>query len=170
MTISKEKRMEDLEKALMLMLEQIGDRRLNSVPFKLGELPFDTILPTSWPTLEQYGWITITRYFGGAGHFRLTGHGWLTAMRAGGHTDTEHFNQKLGLLMKTLKAKVDGRSRIALVRVAEVAATSGLPEAFIWNIIESDAITVLKDRESADWAGSGSNVIKIPIGFGQQRL
>ncbi len=170
MTLSKQQRMDDLEKALALILEQLGDRQLNRVLFNPGEPPFDEILPTSWPTLEEYGMIDITSYLGGASHFTLTGHGWLTAMQDGGRTETEQFNQNLGRLMAAFKAKVKGRAQTAFAGVDEIAAASGLPAAFIWNIIESDAITVLKDRESAEWEGPGKNLIKIPIGFGHERL
>jgi hypothetical protein len=170
MTISKQQRKDDLEKALALVLEQLGDRQLNRVRFNPGEPPFDEILPTSWPALEKYGRIDITGCFGSSSHFTLTGHGWLTAMQDGGHTETEQFNQNLGRLMAALKAKVKGRAQTAFAGIDEIAATSGLPAAFIWNIIESDAITVLKDSESAEWEGAGKNVIKIPIGFGHERL
>ena len=105
MTLSKQQRMDDLEKALALILEQLGDRQLNRVLFNPGEPPFDEILPTSWPALEKYGRIDITGCFGGSSHFTLTGHGWLTAMQDGGLTKTEQFNRKLRLQMRALNAK-----------------------------------------------------------------
>lgn len=173
MTLSRGKRLEDLAKALEVMLTELGDRGVNRVLFQLGSPPFDNILPTTWSALEMKYLIKISRYFGGGGHFHLTSHGWLAAMEASGQLSSDYFNRRIGALMRAMKDRVDinGRKKIGFASVEAIASTAEVSQGFVWNIVDSDALFVLQNRIGAGWANNGRGVlIRIPVDFGQEPL
>jgi hypothetical protein len=164
-TWSKEQRNENMVLALRLMLDRIGDRAVDLVFLDSDEPEFKEVFPTTWVDLERRGFVKRSP------PYRLTGAGWLEALHVAERLDDE-FDRDLGILCASLKSKVDGRREKAVVDVSQIVRETGLSEDWVFNVIESDAISRRYGRTGAYWHPSDrmKHVIEVPLDFGMERL
>ena len=105
------------------------------------------------------------------GGYRLTPLGWVAGMAF--VKKLEGHKPEVAKLVKALKrrVKVGNRSRARVVSVADVAAETGLPEAFIINVIDARLIEHLWQKRSAEWShGLEGKQITIPKRFYLENL
>lgn len=167
MTLSKEARWQNLREAVQLLMDNLHGRSIMEV--FISERSDPRILPVTWDELKKRYLIreTNSRYM-----FTLSGPGWIEGLKLRDEFDTAEMKAMTGKLCAALKDRVKGRQYEALVHVAQLAADSGLPEAFIRNAIESDLIHEQFGTEGAAWASyeDRGKLVRIPVGFGTPPL
>jgi len=167
-SLSQQARHDDIRRVLELMLAQIGGQAIDRVLFNRDEPPFDEIYPTTWKELaEEY----LIKSLDGVGLqlFRLTGHGWYTALEQSNCLSDPTLIEKMSTLSAALKDSVKGRDTEALLYVGTLASQCGLSEDWIFNAIESDLLERHFGRRGAKWADI-KNMIVVPIDFGLEPL
>ena len=146
---------------------------MGDVPINQEAPQFAEIFNTTWVLLvERYYLTKQHQSFGLPPRYVLSSNGWLNAMAQGKHNESAEFKERIGKLMSCLKDKVKGREKMVFAKSNEIADECGLPHGFVWNVIDSLAITYFFERETAYWhdGSSGGNLIDIPIHFGQERI
>ena len=164
MTLSKDARRQNLDEAILLLMDALHGRSIMEV--FIDERSVDPrILPTTWGELKERGLVkeTNSRYT-----YVLSGPGWIKGLKLRGKFDSDKLNVMTGGLCAALKDRVKGRQDEAFVQVAQLAADSGLPEAFIRNAVESDLIREKFGTKGARWASGSLNFIVVPVGFGME--
>ena len=168
MTISKQERIEDVSRALGLMLEYIGDDIFNARGVNTHVAPYNVVKPTTWFHLAKRGWATSHQ---NGRYCTLTGSGWLKAIVTTNRDRDKNFQKDIGRIMAVLKGYVNGRDGDAFVNVQDVATLSGISTEFITNVIESDAITLQQHKHGAHWdRGHPLLRICVPRDFGMEIL
>ena len=169
MSLSKQARHDDIQKALELMLARLGEQAIDRVLFNRDEPPFDQIYPTTWKELaEKY----LIKPLDGAGPqlFWLTGYGWYAALEQANRFSDPTLIEKMSALSAALKDSVKGRDTEALLYVGNLATQTGLSEDWIYNAIESNLVGRQFGRRGAKWAAGIKNTIIVPIDFGLEPL
>ncbi len=134
MSLSTEERKREMAVALKLMFDAVGDEHLFRLHFYADEERFTRVHPTTWKDMEDRGWIKQHQLAGGGLRLHLSCDGWLDALRGSGVIQTTEFETRLGRLNSYLKRRVDGRQCEDLVAVETVAAETGLPGGWIYNM------------------------------------
>ena len=75
MTMAREKRTENFQLALKLLLDAVGDRALDEVSFRAEN--YKEILTTAWEEMQTFG---LLEALGPTGEFIFTGRGWTAAV------------------------------------------------------------------------------------------
>jgi hypothetical protein len=70
----------------------------------------------------------------------LTTEGWFQAQRVSGRFDSENFQKRRGRLCAAMKRAVDGRRDHSAVGLPELAQAAELPEGWVWNVSEAQAL------------------------------
>src|SRR5713226_7946875 len=110
------------------MLATLDASAIDQTLFDPQDETFKDIHITTWDELAGNGWIEELE-----GTYRLTGTGWLGALRLTGQLYAEKFETSVGSTLRAMKAhiKVKGRSASALVPLNQIAQETGLPEGFV---------------------------------------
>jgi len=168
MTISREDRIKDANTALTLLLQSLGEQALIERAFDTTADPFRQINTTTWFYLEKKGW---TRTHDNRRYSRLTGAGWLKAIRLIGLANDRIFLANVGKLMAALKVVVKGRKGDYQANILDMAKSSTLSPEFIVNIIESHFISEELRKHGVEWyPGYPQSLIWIPVDFGMELL
>ncbi|MGA2881297.1 MAG: hypothetical protein ABSG13_20300 [Bryobacteraceae bacterium] len=175
MSLSGEERLRNLALALRLMLQELADNAIDIAMFELKAETFaetfKDVRTTTWKEFEDRYWI---RRMDAIGHpmCRFTGSGWLAAIDLVWDDVKTLFEARLATLAAALKGEVKGRDEDAYVYLDSLAATSGLPESWIFNTIEAGLLEHRFNRKGAHWYDrrSGSPLIHIPVDFGLDPL
>jgi hypothetical protein len=164
MTLSKDDRRNNEDLALRQMLQELPANR----PYEWelldgGKEPFLTVYPTTWKELVRRGLVkewTFNRY-------RLTGHGWISALKVSGKFDSQELRENAGKLSAALKKRVEGRRADGSVTRGELQNETGLSEGFIYNAIDSHLLYHLFNCHDAHWAADDEmkNYIEVPLEF-----
>ena len=165
MTLSQRVRFEDAERALRLMMAELGDCWIRGHWFEVSRQPYDAVYPTTWGTLEGSGLVRAIRTIGHT-RYELSPVGWLRGLEL---TDRmEDAKEKVGKIIAELKKAVKGRSKEALVYSDSVASRAGVPHGFMCNAIESDFIGTVLRRKTVQVSAleKGGYLLKVPIDFG----
>jgi hypothetical protein len=166
MTISIKTRLENVNFALKLFLENLGNRTLGTFHILKNQREYSNILPTTWHELVNKHYLKPVM-----GHrYVLTGDGFRYAMELYDLQNSPDIQQMLGKLCKYLKDSVT-RTQEAGVTVQSVAEGTTLTKGFINNAIEANLIEHWQNRNGASWhpAFVGS-VIIVPSNFGLPRI
>jgi hypothetical protein len=165
MSLSKEARLQNLEEAILLLMNKLHGRCFMGVFIDERYDVDERILPTTWEELKDQCFVrqTNTRWL-----YTLSGRGWITGLKLLSQFDTDELKAKVGTLCAVLKAKVKGRAHDNFATVDEVARESGLPDDFVRDAIESDLIRELFGTKGAEWGGyeDRGRFIRIPSDFG----
>jgi hypothetical protein len=159
MTLSERDRLANLEAALSLMMEEVGDKAIDVTLFDPKAATFGGIYQTTWKDLERRRWVE-----GHREKYRLTGRGWIRALQRLG----TQFVERLRRLAGTLKYYVKGRNNDEVVALSEVARDANLPEGWVFNVIEVNLLDKLSRKfraSGATWSEKGRLVL-IPCDFG----
>ena len=164
MSISRQKRTENLDEALRLMLSIIGDGRLHWTLFDLNDARFTGILTTTWEELEAAGSVERVQW-----DYRFTAYGWLKALEAAGRLGDTEMKEKLGKLSAAMKRRCEegGRHRDGST-IQELAQETGFSEDWIYNVVESHLIRECLNRVDCNWEPGDQmkNYVMIPARFG----
>jgi hypothetical protein len=170
MSLSRNERSENIELALKLMMEELGEHGINEWSFEIDKSPYENIYPTTWQYLEDQYFIE-RRNRMGSRRCGLTGYGWLEGLRITGTLETPGIKKKVGKVMAELKRSVEGRQDEALVDANGIATGAGVPYGFLYNIIDSHYIENIIQRKGAAWHPQAPRqLIVIPVDFGLEIL
>lgn len=144
------------------MIQELGDRPIDTTLFDPGSGAFVPILRTTWEELFQSCYIEQI-----GSHYRLTPKGWLLAIEASGLSGTEAYQKRLGHLLAVMKRHVKGRADARVLELQELARESGEPEGWIFNVIDSRASSSTGSaRIGATWfRRERGRLVEIPAGF-----
>lgn len=172
-TLSNKDREADIEKALRLMLDELGSRALDAVDINTTSVPFDGVLRTTWRELLQQGLVELVGRWNSAEVYAITGQGWLQALRITGRIDDPAFRGQMFTLKARLQAAVKSRHLDVRLYTDEFAAASGLSEDFVYNAIESELLDNERNIHGAYWDlinAKRGQLIVVPVQFGLPRL
>jgi hypothetical protein len=165
MTIGRQEREENQRRAFAAMLDAMGDNAFDTTLFDATSGPFGEILRTTWEDLIHAGSIESIS----ANVYRLTPKGWLAAVELSGAAKSALFVERLGRVLAAMKANVKGRRDSKTVDLQTLAAESGEPEGFIFNIIESRASSSEGKRRGARWLERAhARLVTIPGDFNME--
>jgi hypothetical protein len=168
MTLSTNDRHENVNVALRLMLDRVGDEGCEHVFIEPETPTFAAVLPTTWIELLRWGLVRRS-----VRNYLLTGEGWLRAMELAGKLDAE-FDRKIGELCAFLKRKVkaEGKREKGFTELSEIARGTGLSKGWVFNAIDSRVLARRYGRIEAYWSSGDQmkNYIEIPPDFGMERL
>jgi hypothetical protein len=161
MSLSKEARAAECGTVLESMLAALGASAIDESLFDPEHPPFRDSHSTTWDELAGQGWIEELE-----GTYRLTGTGWLGALRLTKQLGDQRFLDSVGRALGAMKAhiKASGRKNAALVPLKQIAGEAGLPEGFVYNLIESRLVEEHHGRTGAKWRDKG-RMILIPRDF-----
>jgi hypothetical protein len=161
MSLSKEARAAECGIVLESMLAALGASAIDETLFDPQHPPFQDSHATTWDELAGQGWIEELE-----GQYRLTGTGWLGALRLTKQLGDQRFLNDVGRALAAMKAhiKASGRKNATLVPLKQIAQEAGLPEGFVYNLIESRLVEEHHGRTGARWRDKG-RMILIPRDF-----
>src|SRR4051812_28282469 len=99
MTMSATTRLENHKTALVLLLQDLGDRAIDVHVFSPSAPAFANVLRTTWESLER------DEYIGSVGSlgYRLTAKGWVFALEAANLANDPAFLKRLGKVLAAMK-------------------------------------------------------------------
>jgi hypothetical protein len=163
-SLSIEERQKEMARALQLILERLGDRKINAFSLDPTEPPFSDIHQTTWIELQEMNYV---RPLLKSSRFSLTGSGWLRALQHSGATRNRSFDRDSETLLASIKRQVKGGHGARIVMLKALARDSGLSESWIYNALESDLLEAHYGRKGATWAhGFEGSMIHVPRTFG----
>lgn len=159
-------REEDLKTALSLMLQELGDRAIDTSFFNPAQPPFKgQILGTTWQELVRQGCVESV----GPPQYRLTGKGWQLGIATSGILQSSAFQGRLARLLATMKRHVKARKDSVVVPLQQLAVESGEAEGWVFNVIDSKASSTGNQRVGASWfGGEKGRLVEIPVDFNLQ--
>jgi hypothetical protein len=159
----------NIEEALQKISVLVGDGQFDEPLFYSADAEFSSILQTTWELLEQEnGWVEQLL----VNEYRLTARGWIEVLRATGALCDPAMKESLGKVCANMKGRCvagTGRHR-ASTTTHEVAAETGLSEAFIYNVVDAHLIRECFNQVDCDWEPGDEQMktnIMIPARFGQ---
>ena len=165
MSLSQAARQENLNRALKLLMDDIGDSWIRKALINPESDAFKSIHRTTWEELRSQHLIQDAN----AGCPLLTGQGWEAGLKVMGRDNAET-RTRVERIYRALEAALAGRSASAAaapVRVSEVATHAGLQSVFVANVIEARLIESWLKRRGATWAiGFEGRMILVPVDFG----
>ena len=170
MSLSKTERQANIDIALKLQMEEVGERSIRQVFIDPTSDAYRDIHETTWIELQHRGVIrrSVLQYFS------LSGYGWRTALELTEQNNNYDTRVKLGRMCSSLKAAVKGRSNpagVALVSAQDVAVETGLELGFVANVIDGELIDYWLKRHGAIWAdGWEGQMLAVPLDFGLEKL
>jgi hypothetical protein len=172
MSISDAARIVDKRETLAIMLQHVGDHDVRTVTFSTNDDEVKGVLPTTWRELLDDNLIDDEFSAIGLARFRLTSAGWLRAVASDPAViDSDAFRERCRQLVKALKSVVKGRDEHydRYMHVDEVAASTGLPEGWIHNVIRSRLLGVVFPRDRWD-VQEDRGMLRISPTFGLNAL
>jgi hypothetical protein len=164
-TIDKGARAAAMTRALKRLADLCGDAR--GITFGRADLIDAAPLGTTLAELEDAGYITLIAFLSDPNPYRLTIRGWVEAQRVSGRLESDEFDERRGRLCAALKRAVKGRDHEAILDYAELAQAAGLPEGWVWNILEGRVLHRLDPLGRYDVRFENGHVF-VPPTFGQE--
>jgi hypothetical protein len=166
MPLSDKTRTENIDKALVIMLEDLKNEPIWTREFEPDEAIFKDIFKTTWPDLEE-DVLVKPKHTLACKRYAMTGYGWYRAMELVWEEHKSILDPLLGKIMATLKSYVDGRNEDAWVDCKEIAERADIQFGLVYNIIESDFIECHLHKKGPKWyEGRSGDTVEIPSRFG----
>jgi hypothetical protein len=153
----------NLSKALTLLLDRLGERPVYTDEVVNDDLTVAHIHRITWQELTDRELVR-ARYDIGCCRYQLTGSGWREALKLTGQFDTPDFQERFGRLNSVLKSLANGRKEEGLAQTHIVAAQARIPEAWLFNMLESCIWEHEQGRRGAALDDSKTMVV-VPIDF-----
>jgi len=153
----------NLSKALTLLLDRLGERPIYMDEVVNDDLTAVHIYRTTWRELTDRELVTAHDGIGCC-RYQLTGSGWREALKLTGQFDTPEFKERFGRLNAVLNSLVNGRKGEGLAETHIVSAQAQIPEAWLYNILESRIWEHEQHRRGATLDDSKTMVV-VPIDF-----
>lgn len=169
MTHSVPRRKDDLRRALVKLVEIVGDDYCIEHFFRIDDPRLEGVLTTTWREMSDADLIDLS------GHdFSLTATGWLTGLRIAGKLGSPEVRARALEMVKALKAQVKGRHDLhdEVIDVREFAKEVNLPEGWVVNALDSGLLQKVfpKDRINASLDPEYKVLIRIPPTFGSDPI
>lgn len=165
MTIPRHQQTDNVEDALRVILDIVGDKHLDGALFEFGDARFRNIITTTWEHIEAGGRLKQV----GAWH-SLTPRGWIKALQAAGKLCDPKMKEKLGWLCAPIKRRCEegGVRHRNGVTIQKLSEETGFSEGWISNVIESHLIRICFRQEGCEWepGDDNKNYVMIPARFG----
>ena len=126
--------------ALTAMLKVLGDRAAGSSGFYQDDPAFGQVGEETWTALANKGYVRIVDFMGGRPVCFLTGSGWKKALISSGVSQSKDYMLRVETVEKNLSDRAHGQESPVRVAIEQVAAETGVPEGFVWNLIESGVL------------------------------
>ena len=171
MTISERDRLAAVEQALGTMLDDLGERPFETVRFEIGRDPYRSLPQTTWEELRGFGYVEAA-YAIGSPAFRLTGAGWIAALKASGSWESDALEDRAVRLRAALKDVAKGRPlEGAFTSLAQLRAATDLPEGWLISALRSRLLQARWTWDHLDVdLERGLRHIRVPARFGSKRL
>lgn len=170
MTLSDNARRDNMDLALRILLERVGDdKEVSEVWVFTDDAAVQAIAATTWGDLESQGWVIRAERLGGHVKFRLSERGWLRALEVTSQNKSPLFVARLAQANAALKGYVDGRAEPHYEYAQIIAKKAGVPEGWFFNLLGSG----YWDKTTPPKVGpclSDGGLVTIPIRFGMRRL
>ncbi len=155
---------------LRRIVEDLGDGAFDGLRCRPDSERYRDVPQTTWVELEGLGYVRAAHAVGSPG-YRLTGAGWIAALRVSGVFDSEKLRARAVTLRAALKDLVKGRPLSgAITDFYELSARTGLPFEWIAGALESRLLQHLWSWDHLDVAlEHGGRVIRVPARFGSKR-
>jgi len=164
MTIATREREKNHRSAFDLMMRELGDRAIDTALFDSEVSPVTgVVLRTTWQELADSGYVDRVAET----QYRLTAKGWLAGLELSGVANTKEYQERIGHVLRAMKAHVKGRTGSKVVELRALAAESNEPEGWIFNIIDSRASSLIGSaRKGATWyQDERGRLVEIPVDF-----
>jgi hypothetical protein len=166
MPLPTEERLENINKALIIMLDELKDEPVWAREFEPDKPIFKDIFKTTWPDMED-GSMLKPQHTLACKRYALTGYGWYRAMELMWPHQKSCLEPLLGKLMATFKSHVDGRDEDAWVDCDDIAREADIAYGFVYNVVESNFIEYHLEKKGVQWyEGRSGHTIEIPSRFG----
>lgn len=171
MTLSDASRSEAMEIALTTMLAELRDRAFTGVHFAIASEPFATLPQTTWLELEGEMFVE-PRHSIGNWAYRMTGRGWIAALRLSGQFESDELRDRAVALRSALKDLVKGRALAGVsTDLFSIHAKAGLHINWLQNALDSRLMQHIWPSEHLDLdLSDGLRHIRVPARFGSRRL
>lgn len=170
MTLSREVRRNAMDKALKLLLARLGLAAIDSTLFDPSAESFACLPRTTWKELEEAGLVERDPYLEPP-RYRLTGVGWIEAIVSAGTFGSAPQDEELGRLAACFKMTVKERNTDAQVDLKTVSSEAGLPEGWVFNVVESNLLETRFQRRGVYWHEQHrGRVIIVPSTFGLEKV
>lgn len=167
MTLSAKGRQNYLYNAFEKILSELKDFAIDTYFFNPTIVPLNNFPLTTWADMREEGWIT-NHDVNGVQCFRLTGIGWLEALRVTEWLYNDEYTRRMGIIAAALKNKVKTRNSDVTIPLKTITDESGLPEGWIFNAIDSRLIEERWKRYSGYWLEKG-RLLFIPANCGSKK-
>lgn len=163
MTLARHEREENHRLAFGLMIQELGDRAIDTSLFDPTRRPFECqVLRTTWEELLRLGHVECVS----SPQYRLTAQGWLVGLETSGISKSSAFLERLGRVLATMKRHVKGRLDSVVIPLQQLAEESKEPEGWIFNVVDSKASSTGNERTGANWFGrERGRLVEIPVDF-----
>ena len=170
MSHSKEERQANVNLAIELLFERLGNQWIREVYFDSNDGALAALYPTTWLELtERYYFLT--QEDDEPTLYQLTTAGWVEGLKRKQLLNHPDFLATVGELCSALKRSVKGRSEDALVEFDEIVKETKLPKGLLCNIIDADIIDYELKRYGAKWRRSfEGRLLDVPLNFGLEWL
>jgi hypothetical protein len=173
MTLSADARKQAIRDALTLMLAAVGDRAFDEAfcdvrRHDVSVAPFDGLSWTTWEDLEARSYVRPAHSIG-LRTFRLTGAGWIAALKVARQYDTPAQKNRILTLRQALIDANKGRPALGtLVSIPEIVEWTGLPRGWVTSAVLSQLLASwFKDDRMRLEIGRD---IRIPSRFAADRI
>ena len=164
MSLSKAERHENIQDTLRIALSYLGDNAISGKWLDASDPVFGNVLPTTWKHLADTRHAVEHRTSTSLS-YELTGLGWRRALEVSGEIQKPEFKERLGKLCAAFKDTLKDRQNQAYPILRGFAEHTGIPEQFIFNVVESRIIEYCFKQHGVAWQTPGA-VIRIPIDVG----
>jgi hypothetical protein len=169
MSLSKEERLQDIDRALKLFFDKLGSRSILEFIIDQRHCDYSELYETTSGDLGRHFYIYSAHNMPFL--FHITSAGWVKMLEICGALSTPDFKSTLGTVCAFLKSAVDGRSESAIVGVADVARQTGIPAGLISNIVEAQIIDRILKRHGPEWLPTNPRMlIVVKTDFGLEWL
>lgn len=164
MTLSPNERLNNLNEALIALLNHLGNNPF--IAFFIEPMHYPDVFPTTWKELVDS--VFIKDLGMNVRMYRFTRFGYIEALKQSGRSDQPQFREGLGNICRVLKYSLKGRTDFGHVVFQDLVRESGVSEAFAHNALDADLIRHILGRNGAEW--DGEHLVRVPIDFGQTPL
>ena len=170
MGLSPMERQANIDTALMLFMEEVGDQWIRRVLIDPASDTYKNIGETTWIELQNRQ--LIRKLF--IHRFSLTGSGWRTGLELTSQDKNNDTQVSLGRICASLRAAGTERSAPSgntLISTQDVASDTGHACSFIANVIDGELIDHWLNPYGATWADDmEGKMIAVPPNFGLGKL
>jgi hypothetical protein len=117
--------------------------------------------------LEEARFVEQIAFSSNPNPYALTLDGWFEGQRVSGRFESEQFDLRRGRLCAAMKDAVKGRREEQFLECAKLAARAGLPEGWVWNVLEAQVLYRL-DPKGRYHVRFENGFVYVPVTFGQE--